>query len=133
METIEEVMERMMERCGASGAAIIRIDDGEIVYLQNLSKLPINVVSIACQAAVEMFRGKLMNDMLNTVKRFRRGTEGPTILESIRFTFSNAFHWVTVVKERYLLVLVAPKAGMSPGYVETLFRSFLPRIAVLLE
>ena len=100
--------------------------------MKNRSKLPDNIIELACNAAFEMFNGNLMKNMLETVLEHHTKENKTTYLESIRFTFSNAFHWMTLIKGKYIVVLTAPKIGISPGYTETLFRSFLPRIGALL-
>ena len=132
MEKLEHLLERLMDRCAATGIGIIRINDGEIVYLKNTSKLPDSVIELACNAALEMFQGKLMQSMMKTVAKHRPMPDGTIGLESIKFTFSSAYHWMTLVKGKYIIVLSAPKMGISAGYTETIFRSFLPRIGMLL-
>lgn len=132
MEKMDELLERMLDRCAATGVSVININDGEILFLKNRSKLPDSIIELACRAAFEMFNGDLMKNMLETVLEHHTKESKTTYLESIRFTFSNAFHWMTLVKGEYIIVLTAPKTGISPGYTETLFRSFLPRIGALL-
>ena len=132
MEKIEELIDRLLDRCAATGASIIRLDDGEVLYLRNRSRLPDDILELACRAAYEMFNGNLMKSMLESVVQYRGENNKTTYLESIRFTFSNTFHWITLVKDRYIVVLIAPRMGISPGYTETLFRSFLPRLSALL-
>ncbi len=132
MEKMDELLERMLDRCAATGVSIIRMSNGEILFLKNRSKLPNNIIELACNAAYEMFNGNTMKNMLETVLQHISQEGKTTYLDSVRFTFSNAFHWMTLLKGEYIIVLTAPKTGISPGYTETLFRSFLPRIGALL-
>lgn len=134
MEKLESLVERMLERCAASALGIIRMSNGEVVYLVNRSKLPDELVKLACAAAHEIFTGKLMKSMIEAVKAHRHlGDSAVSYLESVRFTFSGAYHWMTVIKNEYIVVITAPKMGVSPGYTETMFRSFLPRLGMLLK
>ncbi len=125
-----DLLDKLLERCNGSGVGIVRLDSSEIIVLKNRSGLPDELLEVACGAAVEMFRGKLMTKMLDIMQNYRRGD--PIRLESVRFTFSGAYHWMTVIKGTYIVVLAAPKAGTSAGYTETVFKSFLSRIGAIL-
>jgi len=131
MENLDIVMGKIINRCKASGLAIVDLKNGDIVRIINNSDLPQEVMELACGAAVEMFKGQLVNKMFFEVGKYRPTTSSLN-LESIRFTFTNAYHWMTLVKN-YIVILVAPKLGVSAGYIETVFRSYIPQLESNLE
>jgi len=131
MEELNIITEKILNRCNASGLAIIDLENGNTVKIINKSNLPPDVMELACDVAVEMFKGQLMNKMFSEVSKYRPTTSSMS-LENIRFTFANAYHWMTLVKH-YVIVLVAPRLGISAGYIETVFRSYLPQLENNLE